>query len=281
MSHQARNYAKLRVLAEGGTLPASQCGQMLRRFLSPLLATQVLAWKRLGGGSRLVVNHPDALREFLRQRFPVTDLPDTTGSRVVGVASFRDTKAMKNNSAQIISLRVWRDDALLKNGKPAGAMTATVTHGMFSFPLTSECPYQLHGHCALVENPAMFEAFEELRLNVGAVIYGHGRISNRTIDWLARPTDANLSLLHLPDYDPVGLSEFQRLRSKLGERVLLHLPGDLEARFARFSKHKLLANRNSQAMLAKLRRSESPEIRRVVALIDRYGAGLEQEALLI
>jgi Fe-S-cluster containining protein len=64
-------------------------------------------------------------------------------------------------------------------------------------------------------------------------------------------------------------------------RVALHLPDDLEMRFAKYSKRKLLVKRNNQAMLATLRKSEVPEICRVVELIDRHNAGLEQEALLI
>ena len=241
----------------------------------------MLSWKRSGAGARLVVNNAEALRNFLHQQFPETDLPQDAGSRVEGVGRFRDTKAVRNDSSEIIALRVWRDEALLKNGKTVGATNTTAEHGMFSFPLTHHCPYELHGQCALVENPAVFAAFEKLHLNVGAVIYGHGRISNRTIDWMARTTDAEFGLLHLPDYDPVGLSEFQRLRSRLGERVVLHLPADLEDLFVRFSKRKLLANRSSQAILARLRKSDSPGVRRVVDLMDRHNAGLEQEALLL
>ena len=100
------------------------------------------------------------------------------------------------------------------------------------------------------------------------------------IGWLAHSTDSGFSLLHLPDYDPVGLSEFQRLHSRLGKRVALHLPADLETRFAKFSNQELLNKGNSQAMLAKLRQTDLPPIRHVVALMDRYNAGLEQEALL-
>ena len=164
--------------------------------------------------------------------------------------------------------------------KPVGAAAATAAHGVFSFLLAKDCPYELRGQCALVESPAVFMAAEQLNLNVGLMIYGHGRVSNREIDWLARSTDSDFSLLHLPDYDPVGLSEFQRLYSRFGERVALHLPADLEARFAKFSNPELLKKGNSQAMLAQLRRSNLPEVRRVVELIDRYNAGLEQEALL-
>jgi hypothetical protein len=59
------------------------------------------------------------------------------------------------------------------------------------------------------------------------------------------------------------------------------LPTDLENLFAQFSKRKLLMNRSSQAVLARLRKSDFPEVRRVVELMDRHNAGLEQEALLI
>lgn len=281
MTFSAHAYAKLRNLVESRGLPASQCGQSFRKFLSPLLDAEVLSWKRSGAGSRLVVNNADALREFLRQRFPDTNLPPDASSRVVGVGRFRDTKALRNDSSEIIALRVWRDDALLKNGEPVGATNTTAKHGMFSFPLVHDCPYELRGKWSLVENPAVFAVFEKLQLNVGAVIYGHGRISNRTIDWMARTTDGEFGLLHLPDYDPVGLSEFQRLRSRLGNRVALYMPADLENLFVRFSKRKLLANRSSQATLARLRKSDSPEVRRVVDLIDRHNAGLEQEALLL
>jgi hypothetical protein len=263
MTLSAQVHAKLRNLAESGGLPGSQCGQAFRKYLSPLLDTEVLSWKRSGAGSRLVVNNADALRDFLRHRFPEMNLSQDAGSRVKGVGRFRDTKAVRNDSSEIIALRVWRNDAILKNGKPVGAKSATAAHGMFSFPLSRDRHYELRGQWALVENPAVFATFEKLHLSVGAVIYGHGRISNRAIDWLARMTDAEFGLLHLPDYDPV------------------HLPTDLENLFAQFSKRKLLMNRSSQAVLARLRKSDFPEVRRVVELMDRHNAGLEQEALLI
>jgi hypothetical protein len=262
-------------------LPASGCGKDFLKLVAPLLAGGVLAWQRRGAGRRLAVSDAKALHDFCRQRFPDADLPPDAGSRVTGVGRFRDTKAMVNSEGETISVRVWRDDALHKNGKPVAATTATAAHGVFSFRFTRECSYEFRGPCALVENPAVFAVAEQLHLGVGLIIYGHGRISNRAIDWLARMTDSSFSLLHLPDYDPVGLSEFQRLHGRLGKRVDLYVPADLEMRFAKFSNGKLLAKANSQAMLAQLRRSDLPVIRLVVGLIDRNNAGLEQEALLL
>ena len=281
MKLQAQAQTKLLELMESEALPASQCGEAFLKLLAPMLDSGVLGWKRSGGGRRLIVNNADALRNFCRQRFPETTLPTDAGSRIVSVSRFRDTKAMANSENEIISLRVWRDDALSNDGKSIGAATATVAHGVFSFLLAKECPYELRGSCALVENPALFVVAEQLNLGVGLIIYGHGRISNRVVDWLARMTDSSFSLLHLPDYDPVGLSEFQRLHARLGKRVVLHLPADLETRFAKFSNRELLEKGNNQAMLAQLRRSDLPAVRRVIELIDRYNAGLEQEALLI
>ncbi len=281
MKLQAQAQTKLRELMKSESLPASQCGQVFLKLLAPMLDSEVLDWKRSGAGSSLVVKNADALRDFCRQRFPEATLPPDAGSRVASVSRFRDTKAMANSENEIISLRAWREDALLKDGKSVGAATITVAHGVFSFLLTKDCPYELRGSCALVENPAVFAVAEQLNLGVGLIIYGHGRISNRALDWLARMTDSSFNLLHLSDYDPVGLSEFQRLHARLGKRVVLHLPADLETRFAKFSNRELLEKGNSQTMLAQLRRSDLPAICRVVELIDRYNAGLEQEALLI
>ena len=281
MKLQAQARTKLHDLAESGSLPESQCGRAFLKLLVPLLDSRVVRWQRFGGGRRLIVQDPITLQDFSQQRFPDVVLPRGAESRVASVGRFRDTKAITNSEGEIISLRVWRNDALLKDGKSFDAAALTAQHGVFSFLFTRNCPYVLSGSCALAENPAVFVAAERLNLGVDAVIYGHGRISSRVLDWLVRTTNSKFSLLHLPDYDPSGLSEFQRLHARLGKRVALYLPSEIEARFVRFSNPDLLAKTNSQATLAQLRRSESTAVRRVVEMIDRHNAGLEQEALLI
>jgi len=281
MKLEAQAQTRLHDLMAKGALPASQCGKAFLRLLAPLIDTAVLTWKRSGAGRQLFVNDAGALSEFCDQRFPEAALPQDAEARIAGVGRFRDSKALPNTGIDIISMRVWRDEALLKGSQYAGAAAATEAHGVFSFRLTKDNQYRLNGQCMLVENPAVFAAAERLPVSVDAVIYGYGRISRRVLEWIARTAGPNFSLLHLPDYDPVGLSEFERLHAGLGERVALHLPPDLDVRFERFSNKELLRKINSQTMLARLRRSELPAIRRVVELIDRHNAGLEQEALLI
>ena len=281
MKLQAHARFRLQELMDNGALPASQCGKAFLKLLAPLIDGAVLNWKRSGPGRQLSVNDAGALREFCRQCFPEVSLAANAEGRVAGVGRFRDSKAVSNTGNEIVSVRAWRDEALLKSGRPVGAAAATAAHGVFSFLLTLNSPYRLNGLCVMVENPAVFTSAERLDVGMDMVIYGHGRISGRALDWVLQTTDSRFKLIHLPDYDPVGLSEFGRLRARLGQRVALHLPADLETRFERFSNRALLKKANSQAMLAQLRRSEMPAIRQVVELIDRYNAGLEQEALLV
>jgi len=126
MKLQAQARTKLRDLAESGSLPESQCGRAFLKLLVPLLDSGVVRWQRFGGGRRLIVQDPITLQDFSQQRFPDVVLPTDAESRVASVGRFRDTKAITNSEGEIISLRVWRNDALLKDGKSfdAAALTA-------------------------------------------------------------------------------------------------------------------------------------------------------------
>src|SRR5205814_10531237 len=185
-----------------------------------------------------------------------------------------DTKALALDEAELVCVRAWQTDVLLRDGQPVQAARATAEHGVFAFLLGERSRYSLRGACALVENPAVFTCVERLNLPLSLAIHGHGRASARLVDWLAGIATPDFTLLHLPDYDPVGLSEFARFRARLGKRARLHLPADLPARFERFSNRSLLDKTNSRAMLGNLRRSSVPEIRQVLELIDRHNAGL-------
>jgi hypothetical protein len=278
---EANLLAQLQHLREHGTVARSQCSGSLLQTLRPLLDAGVVIDERSGAGRRLVVRDRAALAQFVRSEFPDVHTAPGTPSRVIGVARFRDSKSMPSDTPEIISLRAWRDSALCRDGQPADAAQLTDAHGVFSFLLEPGSSYTLCGPCALIENPALFTVIERLALPVDLALHGNGRASQRLVEWLAAQTEAGFTLLHLPDYDPVGLTEFIRLHDRLGGRVRLHLPPDLAQRFARFAARSLLDRPQSRALLARLRQSESPEIRQVLALIHQHNAGLEQEALLL
>jgi hypothetical protein len=275
--------AKLRELLVRGALPASACGDALRQLTASLIAGGVLTWQRGGPGQRLVVSDQERFAEFIAATYPLSagEISDLPSARVSGVGRYRDSKAITNDNGEIISVRAWTDDALRCDGNPIPATTHTTQFGVFSFLLNDCNRHTLHEQCALVENPSVFTAFENLAIPTKIVFLGRGRISERFLNWFRSQTDVGFSLLHLPDYDPVGLDEFERLRKRLGNRVRLHVPDDLSHRFERFGNRDLLSKPNSQTIFARLRRAECPEVLRIVRLIDRYNAGLEQEALLL
>jgi hypothetical protein len=271
--------ARCRDLLERGVLPRSATSKVLRRLLRPLLDTRVLEEERAGSGRRIVVRDAAALRDFLAGKFPGLSSFANAPARIQAAAKLRDSKALPSDSAEVVVLRAWRDNALLRTGAPAGAAAATAQHGVFAFLLGSGAAYTLRGTWAVVENPAALLHVERLGLSLAGAIYSRGRLSRHLVGWLAAQTASDFIALHLPDYDPVGLDDWERLRRALGSRTRLHLPADLERRFARLANAALLERPHSQAMIEPLRASTDPGTRRVIALIDRYHGGLEQETL--
>lgn len=270
---------KLRRLMESGFLPESACGQPVLRELRSLLESGVVARERSGGGWRLAVRDKVALGELIALRFPSAGAA-TTG-RVAGVAGYRDSKALPNDTPPVVVSRVFRDVLRLGDGSPCEAADATRRHGVFAFLLGDGCAIRIEGSVALVENPALFLRVEELGLDVDMALATQGRAHGRIVEWLARQEHPCFRAWHLPDYDPTGLMEFARWRTAMGPRVVLYHPPDLAERFARHSSPRLLEGMQSQAALARLRGHPMPEVQAVVDLIDRHNGGLEQESLLV
>lgn len=282
MSQPLHNREKLQQLVERGSLPRSICSEALLELVTPLISAGVLAWQRSGAGKRLTVVQPETLVHFCKQHFPHSaDEASFASARVAGVAQFRDSKILGSTEGEIVTLRGWENGGLTSAGAPVDIVTPTLVHGVFSFVLKPETPYAIRMQVALVENPAVFLEFERLRSNLPVAIYAHGRISDRLLDWLASQRDDGFQLIHFGDYDPVGLDEFRRLASKLGERAKLYIPTNLAELFRKYSKRDLLVGAMSQKLLAGLRESGDTAVQRVIELIERHNGGLEQEALLI
>jgi hypothetical protein len=140
--------------------------------------------------------------------------------------------------------------------------------------------WEFTGLMAIVENLEVFWNFEKLETGAQLAVYAQGRLSGRILNWLSSPAMAQARIIHCGDYDPVGLDEYLRLKAACPERAKLYLPPSLEALMSRYGKRELLSGSNA-AILVRLRKTEDSEVRRVVELIDRYGVGLEQEALLL
>lgn len=281
----ARIESRLRELLEAGALSKSTSSQGLVSFVAPLLDSGVLAWERSGAGEKLCVRNAETLSSFILDRFPFTELEMEAeiSRRIASVGRFRNSKALRSDTPDIVTVRGWSDIALWHKGKSVVVSEATRKHTVFSFALAPDTEYELRTSCALVENPAVLLGFERLNIQseVSLAIFSGGRVSHRLLDWLARQTASSFHVHHFPDYDPVGLSEYARLQARLGDRASLYFPANLADYFQRLGNRELLQFPATRRLLAKLRSVRIPEVCSVIDLIDRHNAVLEQEALLL
>jgi hypothetical protein len=269
-----------RLLAEG-SVPATALSARQRERLGPLFAAGVLEEGRSGAGRRVEVRDRGALEAFARALYPsgLEGVPgESPAPRSRAVAEVRDAKRAAGTDAEAVLLRGFGAARLTG---PAGALAVgewTRRAGVAALRVGAGCPWEYRGEVAVVENAEVFLHLELLGLPCGLALYAGGRLSRRALAWLASPPMAGARYLHLGDYDPVGLDEYLRLARACPGRVRLFVPDRFEEVLAAYGKPALLAA--SPAVLARLRRSRDPDVARVVALLDRYGAGLEQEALL-
>jgi hypothetical protein len=174
--------------------------------------------------------------------------------------------------------KVWLDD----HEFPLGQMT--VNHGLAACLIGHGTRLNIGGRAALIENLECFLNAEVFLGEAWVVLNSAGRISDRLIACLRNSSFSAPPLLHAPDYDPVGLSDYLRLRAALGDRVELWVPHDLELRFATFGNRELITGKpRNRSLLEQLSTTRWPceASSRVFRLIKETGSGLEQESLLI
>jgi hypothetical protein len=165
---------------------------------------------------------------------------------------------------------------------PVGRLTNQ--YGLAALLIGESSQFRFKGAVALIENLELFLNADLVVPDVEIVLNSAGRISDRLIACLARSHFGEHVLLHLPDYDPVGLSDYLRLNSALAGRAILFVPSDLNERFARFGNRDLIAKKpRNRDLLEQLGAAKWPcaASAEVFRLIRETGCGLEQECLLL
>lgn len=280
----------LAALLADGQLGASQLSVRSQRLLKPLFDGAVLERQAAGRGERVVVRNAGAFQEWLACQFPVStgDWNHSPEDRRAGaIVQGRDSKAAKRSVAQgVLHLRGFRavSTQVLVDGRtlPVGELTAQ--HGLAAVLIHETSLCEFTGSVALVENLELFLRLEAIAPEIEVTLNSAGRISDRLIACLARSLLGPQPLLHFPDYDPVGLSDYLRLHAALGDRVRLFCPPDLEERFKIFGNKKLLTKkRRNRELFTQLGAIDWPcsSSAEVFHLIKETGSGLEQEALLL
>jgi hypothetical protein len=268
----------------------SQLPARSKGLLRPLFDGGVLGIEPAGRGEVVVVRREEAFESWIGHNFPVFGnqwhAPDGA-YRAQSLAYRRDTKATGLGVSQsVLHLRARRSvvSGITLDGVELPVAELSAKHGIAACLIDANSRMSFEGPVALVENLECFLKAEDIIPSVSIVLNSAGRISDRLIACLARSRFDAPPLLHLPDYDPVGLSDYLRLREALSELVSLFVPSDLEERFAAFGNRKLITEKaRNRALLEQLEGSVWPceQSRRVFRLIKETGSGLEQESLLL
>jgi hypothetical protein len=273
----------LKRLRGQGAIPASALSDTHRQTLRSLFDADVLVEVRKGRGHSVEVHNWDAFTQFLSTHCPEgLDAINSAMSRSEAVAALRNSKQGRLVSeAVILSARSGRVLVRSDDQLKVGDLTELAQVASFLLEERARNYWQFEGRIALVENYACFVHWHAMGIEADLAIWTAGRISDRMIRWFASWAMKGTDFLHCGDYDPVGLSEFLRLKDQLPDgRVTLHIPVGIETLFERYSNRNLLANANAAGLLKRLRVSDVPDVRRIVGLMDRNNGGLEQEILV-
>lgn len=270
---------RLQTLLDDGCLPASQLSDRMRARLDPLFRVGALVEEHQGRGKRVELKHRESLERWIGSNYP-SGLLGTDASlpaRAESAANFRNTKRGRALEAALVHMRGFSQCRLIRGPReqPLAAMTAAF--GVAGVVIDPADPWQLSGTLGVVENLELFMQIERVVPALDAALWAAGRLANHVLSWLGKQDQ--LRVVHFGDYDPVGLSEYLRLRATLGERVRFYVPPDFEERLSRFGQRELLVR--SADLLAGVRRRADESVRQVLAVIERHGLGLEHESILI
>ncbi|MHB1184294.1 MAG: DUF7281 domain-containing protein [Desulfobulbia bacterium] len=274
--------AKLERLLARGEIAASQFTARDRDHLLGLFDAKVLEEKRSGAGKSVVVKNHNTLAAFVTRHYPsgLEGRQDDLSPRSKAVANFRDSKKSSEPAgAFTVLLRGFQGCELHVNGQPLSVAKWTELVGVAISRLDVNQKWKFSGVLAIVENLEVFWNFEKLKTGAQLAIFSGGRLDERIIKWLSSSGMAQAQIIHCGDYDPVGLDEYLRLKTACPGRTSLHVPPALEEILSRYGNKEIVSR--STAILKRLRKSDDPHVQWVVSLLDRYGVGLEHEALLL
>jgi len=267
-----------RLQAEGQVARSQFSGHSLKDLRS-LFDAGVLTQERSGAGLVVTLRKPEALQGFYLSRYPSAGKAVGGPPRASAVGMLRNAKRTRRTDMEPVLLRTMKPINCSRNDVQTDLQAATNQAGAACLILESGRFWTLTASIAVVENLECFLHFEKMRVAADIALYAAGRLSDLALTWLRSPEMSQCRFIHCGDYDPVGLDEFLRLKTGVGERASLYLPANLKDLIAKYGRRKLL--RDSEAVLKRLRRTSDPAVRQVLNILDETGCGLEQEVLLI
>jgi len=269
-------------LLEEGSIPWSRVTSKQRDRLRSLMETNVLTVERSGSGKRLEVQSERVVRQFAENQYPegldrARTAADGSLHASEAVARLRDAKRGVAGE-EIVLFRGEPSTTIIHDGTPVQIGDLTEAVGVSAVLLGPKTTIEIGETLAVVENREAFLQFEGLGTKARLACFGNGRLSSQMLEWLGFLASEEEEIIHCPDYDPVGLSDFQRLYDACGKQAHLFWPDGLESLIEKYGKTDLYEK--NYGLLEGLGNSSHPAVQRLLPLLHRYGRGLEQEILL-
>lgn len=276
---QPKSIQWLTRLLQCESLPISSAPKSVVADIGKLCALGFIEKMRSGGGWRFHVRNRDALVAVYENNRCEVDLSGLT-PRARAVALHGDAHKGKSDVMLILLScglpgAIWR-----KGGHTLDVYQSCVNNGIAAITATEHDAWTTDTPVALCENKDLIlhgaRYFGRLGFQ-GSVLYYEGNVSRALSAWLTS-RDRAPSYVMFPDYDIVGLQNYLRLKTLLGDRLSLHVPPDLEAALLKYGDAITLPT--TQAYRGDIETSHDASVRRVYEALLKTGRTLHQEALL-
>lgn len=285
----------LRQLQTDGHLSGSALSPKMRSQLRTLMDSGVLEQQSNRRGAIIIVRNQQRFDDWIARQYPATESELTNLAnlpRALAAAAHRNTKhGTSTHQQQILLARSPCPNVTARiDGAPWPIGELSRQYGIAACLITKATRLELPCPCVLVENQEVLLHCERILPNVQTILYSSGKISNIHIEVLSRSFSEADIFYHLPDYDPAGLSDYERLcqgfrdfSEKNGRDKTfsprLFVPKNFEFLLNRYGNAELLQKPKNQDNFETLSLS-TPGARQVFELIHQSGKVLEQESLL-
>jgi hypothetical protein len=286
---RALRAALQKLLDADGRLAASHLSSAQQRELDNFAhRTRSVSDKASGRGRVYVTLLPEVVTQRLQELSPL-DAQDAHGlpQRAANIGQARASKsAAHGHDICYLPIKAhgqvgWKN----AQGMMLDLTSATQQLGAACFAIGSPAAQSWHSNKPLwlIENQALFDHIDWLTNTQGAsLIWYAGQLPGLLLDWLAAQARASQVWL-FPDYDGVGLSNYARLKQRLGDQASLWLMPDWQTKLSRYGNNQIWQDTlpQFQSALQQLAPwlTKKSELHALVSQMQHQGLALEQEAI--
>lgn len=239
----------------------------------------------VGRGAVYRIVNDKALDTYWRQLRPREEdqLPDDLPQRAFNIASSRDSKSTNpGHDTYYLLLKSAGAGVSWSNDNSTLDLTAASNnYGAAALGITTNDDWASEQPLWLVENQKLFDSLDWLPPGTTAsVAYYGGQLNNLLIEWLSKASRTKQVIL-FPDYDGVGLVNYARLKSKLGEKCSFWLMPGWKLLLKEFGSNRIWLDNFGDFESAKnrLREMDDPELQQLMNEMQKEAMALEQEAV--